>query len=102
MVHIALFRENFQEIQQILVDLSTKTVVQNLAPFLLGNGVAAEQLDKLRGEAEALIEGFQLLQNLVLLVFAAGKLIQSFSVNASNLGHTLSPNSSIKRSMRPA
>ena len=102
MVHIALFRENFQEIQQILVDLSPKTVVQDLAPLLLGNGVAAEQLDKLRGEPEALIEGLQLLQNLVLLVFAAGKLIQSLSVNASNLGHTLSPNSSIKRSMRPA
>ena len=88
MVHVALFCQNFQEIQQIDVDFSTKTVVQDLGAFRLGNGVAAQKLDKFRLLAKALVQGGHFVQNGFFQIFTAGELIQSLSVNASDLGHT--------------
>ena len=87
-VHIALFGEDFQEVQHILVDFPPKTVIQDLAALLLGNGVAAEQLDKAGLLTKAFVQSLQLLQDALLQALALGQLIQGLSIDASNLGHT--------------
>ena len=87
-VHIALFRQNLQKIQKILIDFSAKTIVQDLAAFLLGNAVAAQKLHKSGFLTKAFVQNLQFVQNGFVQTFAAGKLIKSFSINASDLGHT--------------
>ena len=97
--HVALFRENFQEIQHIGVHLAPEAVVQNLAAFRLGQAGRGEQPDKFRLLAKAAAQSGQLPTDLLGEVFLPGKGVQGFAVNISHFRHTLSPNSSMKRSI---
>ncbi len=99
MAHIALFRENFQKIQHIGMHLAPEAVVKDLAAFRLGQAGRGQQPDEFRCLAKAFPQGGQLPADLLREVFVPGKLVQGFAVNISHFRHTLSPNSSMKRSI---
>ena len=81
------------------MDLSLKTVVNDLTALLLGQIGGGQQPQKSRFLTEGFVQGSQFLQNLTGQPLFFCQSVQRFSVYTSGLGHTLSPNSLMKWSI---
>ena len=87
-MNIILLHQNFQEIEQILLDLSPEALVKDPAPLLLGEVGGAQQADIFRALVKALFQSVHLGENAFIQPLVPRKLIERLGVNCSCLGHT--------------